>query len=164
MQLYKPDAAISEQINQWETMERITPIEATTMREATPQLQEFLDSEIGQLFSERLRTNHVYRELPFTYKIEASRFRKDWTGPVDDAVMQGIVDCLIQDGESYILLDYKSDQIVTTEVGQTPADVLRERYATQLNLYQEALEAILHIRISRKVIYAFALGETIDLV
>ncbi|WP_312067274.1 hypothetical protein, partial [Exiguobacterium sp.] len=71
---------------------------------------------------------------------------------------------LDSDGESYILLDYKSDQIVTTEVGQTPADVLRERYATQLNLYQEALEAILHIRISRKVIYAFALGETIDLV
>ena len=62
------------------------------------------------------------------------------------------------------MLDYKSDQIVTAEVGQTAADVLRDRYATQLNLYQEALEAILHIQISRKVIYAFALEETIDLV
>lgn len=164
MQLYEPDESISQQIDQWEATERITPIEATTMREATAQLQGFLDSEIGQLFSERLRTNHVYRELPFTYKIGASRFRKDWIGPVDDAVMQGIVDCLIQDEESYILLDYKSDQIVTTEVGQTPADVLRDRYATQLNLYQEALEAILHIQISRKVIYAFALEETIDLI
>ncbi|MCY1692031.1 PD-(D/E)XK nuclease family protein [Exiguobacterium sp. SL14] len=164
MQLYEPDEAIAQQIDQWEATERITPIEATTMREATAQLQGFLDSEIGQLFCGRLRANQVYRELPFTYKIEASRFRKDWTGPSDDAVMQGIVDCLIQDGESYILLDYKSDQIVTTEIGQTPADVLRERYATQLNLYQEALEAILHIQISRKVIYAFALNETIDLV
>ncbi|MGI1806318.1 helicase-exonuclease AddAB subunit AddA [Exiguobacterium sp. TDN 0502] len=163
MQLYLPDLPLLAQIDQWEKEERITQIEATTMREAAGQLQGFLNSDIGRLFSDRLRTHQVYRELPFTYKIKASRFRQDWAGPVDDAVMQGIVDCLIQDGETYILLDYKSDQIVETADEQSPADVLRERYATQLNLYQEALEAILRIRITRKVIYAFALEETIDI-
>ncbi|WP_449403809.1 hypothetical protein [Exiguobacterium artemiae] len=77
--------------------------------------------------------------------------------------MQGIVDCLIRDGDTYILLDYKSDQVFETTDNQNQAEVLRTRYATQLNLYQEALEAILHIRISRKLIYAFALHEVIEI-
>ena len=77
--------------------------------------------------------------------------------------MQGIVDCLIKDGEHYILLDYKSDQVFETTVDQTPDQILRERYATQLNLYQEALESILNISISRKLIYAFSLQQVIEI-
>jgi len=163
MQLYESGRPFEEQILDWEQTERISGLEAQTMREAIPELTTFLASDIGQLFEQRLLTGEVYRELPFTYKIDSARFRPDWHGPSDQAVMQGIVDCLIQDGDTYILLDYKSDQVFETTDDQNQAEVLRTRYATQLNLYQEALEAILNIRISRKLIYAFALHEVIEI-
>lgn len=163
MQLYEADLPLAEQITKWETGERISEQEALTMRDAQNQLETFLASSIGRLFEERLRTGDVYRELPFTYKIDASRFRTDWHGPVDQAVMQGIVDCLIRDGEDYILLDYKSDQVFEMGADQNPAQILRERYATQLNLYQEALESILNISISQKLIYAFSLQQVIEI-
>lgn len=163
MQLYEANRPLEEQITEWEQGERISALEAGTMREAVPELKAFLDSEIGQLFEQRLATGDVYRELPFTYKIDSVRFRPDWYGPSDQAVMQGIVDCLIRDGEEYILLDYKSDQVFETADSQDPHEMLRERYATQLNLYQEALEAILKITISKKLIYAFSLHELIEI-
>jgi len=163
MQLYESGRSFEEQILDWEQAERISSLEAQTMREAIPELTTFLASDTGQLFEQRLLAGEVYRELPFTYKIDSARFRSDWHGPSDQAVMQGIVDCLIRDGDTYILLDYKSDQVFETTDNQNQAEVLRTRYATQLNLYQEALEAILHIRISRKLIYAFALHEVIEI-
>ncbi|MDI3233972.1 helicase-exonuclease AddAB subunit AddA [Exiguobacterium antarcticum] len=163
MQLYEAGRTIEDQIVDWERTERISALEAGTMREAIPELTTFLSSAIGQLFEQRLATGDVYRELPFTYKIDSARFRKDWHGPSDQAVMQGIVDCLIQDGETYILLDYKSDQVFEAIDGQDQHHLLRERYATQLNLYQEALESILKITISQKLIYAFALHEVIEI-
>ncbi|WP_214854180.1 helicase-exonuclease AddAB subunit AddA [Exiguobacterium sp. s166] len=163
MQLYESGRPLEEQILDWQQAERVSDLEARTMREAMPELTMFFASEIGQLFEQRLVTGDVYRELPFTYKIDSARFRTDWHGPSDQAVMQGIVDCLIHDGETYILLDYKSDQVFETIDGQDQAEILRTRYATQLNLYQEALEAILDIQISRKLIYAFALQEVIEI-
>jgi len=132
------------------------------MRAALPQLEAFLASDIGRLFERNLKENRVYRELPFTYKIDARRFRDDWTGPSEYAVMQGIVDCLIEDDGSYILLDYKSDRVFQTPEGSTAEDVLKDRYRTQLVLYQEALESILGIKIDRRVIYAFELNATIE--
>jgi len=163
MQLYESGRPLEGQILDWQQAERISDLEAQTMQEAMPELTMFFASEIGRLFEQRLVTGDVYRELPFTYKIDSARFRTDWHGPSDQAVMQGIVDCLIRDGETYILLDYKSDQVFETTDGQDQAEMLRTRYATQLNLYQEALEAILHIQISRKLIYAFALQEVIEI-
>lgn len=163
MQLYEPGRSVDDQILEWEQAERISAVEARTMQDALPELTMFFSSEIGQLLEKRLKTGDVYRELPFTYKIDASRFRTDWHGPDDQAVMQGIVDCLIRDEETYILLDYKSDQVFEASAGQAQADILRERYAAQLNLYQEALEAILKIKISKKLIYAFALHEVIEI-
>lgn len=91
----------------------------------------------------------IRRELPFTIS------RVDEDG--DAQIVQGIIDCLFEDenGE-WMLLDYKTDRI-QSHFAEEPAltKELLDRYGVQLRVYSEAIESILHIKVSDKVLYLF---------
>ena len=53
-------------------------------------------------------------------------------------------------------MDYKTDKVKT-------AKELIERYKTQLDYYEEALTRIAGKRVKERLIYSFALEETIEL-
>lgn len=106
----------------------------------------FFATDIGQRFK---KAKTIRRELPFTIS------RVDEDG--DAQIVQGIIDCLFEDenGE-WILLDYKTDRI-QSHFAEGPAltKELLDRYDVQLRVYSEAIESILHIKVSDKVLYLF---------
>nr|WP_241774618.1 helicase-exonuclease AddAB subunit AddA [Lysinibacillus sp. FJAT-14222] len=104
----------------------------------------FFTTDIGHRFK---KAKTVRREMPFTIS------RVDEDG--DAQIVQGIIDCLFEDenGE-WVLLDYKTDRI-QSHFAEEPAltKELLGRYGVQLRVYSEAIESILQIKVSDKVLY-----------
>ncbi|MBR2178944.1 MAG: helicase-exonuclease AddAB subunit AddA [Selenomonadaceae bacterium] len=114
----------------------------------------FFKSKIGRRM---LASKEVYRELPFSRLIDASRFFPK----VDDKIfIQGIVDVLFRDGDDFVLIDYKTDRI--TNGDDVAAELIKEKYKLQIELYSEAIEAILHKSISEKYLYMLSGDVLID--
>lgn len=114
----------------------------------------FFETPIGKRFS---RARKLYREVPFTLNV------KDAVG--DSQIIQGIVDCLMEDETGrWVLLDYKTDKILPSfEEEEALAREMLKRYGVQLRIYAEAVEKILHIQVDEKVLYLFDAGKEIRL-
>ncbi len=105
----------------------------------------FFASEIGQRM---IHSDEIYRELPFSRLIEASRFFPN----VDDKIfIQGIVDVLFKDGDNFVLIDYKTDRIDNGDI--TAAGRMRDKYKLQIELYGEAIEAIVKRSVTERYLY-----------
>lgn len=114
-----------------------------------PEIERFYESEIADRL---MKATNIKREVPFTYA------REDAEG--DRQIIQGIVDCLFEEPDGWVLLDYKTDR--TRQI----ADVQKEmaaRYTVQLSVYQEAVEAILRVPIKQRLLYLFAAGEEVKI-
>ncbi|MFD1926919.1 helicase-exonuclease AddAB subunit AddA [Sporosarcina siberiensis] len=111
----------------------------------------FFTTEIA----ERLKNaEEVSRELPFTYAHDS--------GDGDYQILQGIADCLFQEDDGWVLLDYKTDRL-GNRFG-TDAEIeeeLQNRYGIQLNLYRNAIESIANIKIKEMVLYLFEGDKTV---
>lgn len=98
----------------------------------------------------------VSRELPFTYA------QSDAEG--DYQILQGIADCLFEEQDGWVLLDYKTDKVVGRYSSDEGVDVeMQQRYGIQLNLYKKAIEAILKIEIKEMVLYLFDGQRTVTI-
>ncbi|TCI25443.1 helicase-exonuclease AddAB subunit AddA [Exiguobacterium sp. SH5S4] len=163
-QLFEPTEPLDIQIDRWENNGMLGPIEAETARLALPEIESFFNSEIGRALSEALQAGRGWRELPFTYTVPAERVNPTATFTDEHVLIQGIIDCLFFDGETYVLLDYKSDSVLFTSASREEArQLLRDRYTVQLSLYREAIESIWNIQVGTTVIYSLELQETVVL-
>lgn len=114
----------------------------------------FCKSEVAKRMARAAVSEKLYREQPFVLGISA--FRLDANFPADETVLiQGIIDVFFEEDGQFILLDYKTDRV---EKGQQLVD----RYKAQMDYYEEALVAMKG-KVSEKIIYSFALGETVML-
>lgn len=140
-------AEIKEFIETLVGMEILSPDEGKAVK--VEELERFYESETAA----RLRSaKNIKREVPFTYA------KADEDG--DHQIIQGIVDCLFEEQDGWILLDYKTDRIshisdVNTEMA--------ERYGVQLTVYQEAVESILRIPIKERLLYLFAASHEVTI-
>lgn len=111
-------------------------------------IKSFFESELG----ERIRiSKRVFRELPFVYKTNEGIENNE-----EDFLVQGIVDCLFEEDEKFILVDYKTDKIDIQEGGIIPKE-----HEFQLKLYKRALEEIWGIEISEGYISFLRARENI---
>ncbi|MCR4749190.1 MAG: helicase-exonuclease AddAB subunit AddA [Lachnospiraceae bacterium] len=116
----------------------------------------FLISDLGRRMCMAAAEGRLKKEQPFVLGINADRLNKDY--PKEETVLiQGIIDAFFYEGDDIILMDYKTDAVKN---GQE----LTDRYSVQLEYYKEALETITGKKVIQKLIYSFALGETIELV
>lgn len=145
------DKAISDMVEkQFLTEEHSTYIEPAV-------LEQFFMSEIGQRL---LHAERVYRELPFSYGLPV----KDVYPHVDDAtadetvLIQGVIDCLFEDEQGFVLLDYKTDAVYGNQLAK-----IRERYALQIKLYAQAIEAIWQRPVHEKVLFLFDGGHILNM-
>ena len=108
----------------------------------------------------------VKRELAFTMAVPVSETYFN-TGDTDDTgvpggngsekvIIQGVIDCLIEEDDGYILIDYKTDYIPPGRTAETA-----KRYQGQLNLYGIAVERILKRPVKEKYLYFFAAGSEV---
>ena len=122
----------------------ITAEESAAMQKN--EIRKFFASE---LYS-RMQKAELYREMRFITE------RPVGTDEYDATVVQGVIDCVIDEGETLSVLDFKTDRVKDKQT-------LIERYEPQLNIYAEACEKLYAKPVKQKLIYSFALGEVIEL-
>ena len=113
------------------------------------EIARFFDSHIAERL---MNARSIKREVPFTYAKE--------DGDGDRQIIQGIVDCLFEEQDGWVLLDYKTDR------AEGIADLsleMNQRYGVQLTVYQEAVEAILQIPIKQRLLYLFSADKEVEI-
>ncbi|MBQ3104151.1 MAG: helicase-exonuclease AddAB subunit AddA [Oscillospiraceae bacterium] len=108
--------------------------------------------------AERIRrAETVLREYRFTLLIDAREY--DAAAVSDDKMMlQGVVDCCIEEEGGLTVIDFKTDRVdETTQLSRA------EHYRPQLEAYSTALERILEKKVKEKILYFFATGNAVKL-
>jgi ATP-dependent helicase/nuclease subunit A len=109
----------------------------------------FFATDIGQRM---LRAASVKREVPFSYGLLAGEVydQTEASTAGETILIQGVIDCLFEDEQGLVLVDYKTDSLngVSTEE-------MLSRYKVQIGLYSRAVEHIWKRTIAGKYIYYF---------
>ena len=130
---------------------RIRPEDAALVR--IKDLIRFLRSPLADRMEAAAGQGRLFREQPFVLGVSADRIGEGL--PEDETVMvQGIIDAFFFEGDSLVLVDYKTDRV-------RAADELVLRYQTQLDIYGEALESAYGAEPAEKILYSTALGREI---
>jgi ATP-dependent helicase/nuclease subunit A len=107
-----------------------------------------------------LQAEWVRREVPFSCTFPADRVYPDKSGMLgaEPILIQGVIDCLFQDAEGLVLLDYKTDKIYMKQW-----DKAADRHRFQLSLYAEAVERILGRKVDDCYVFFFDGGQAVKL-
>lgn len=130
-----------------EESRRLSPEYAQAVRER--KLLKFLRSEIAYRMWRAQRAGRLYREQPFVLGIDARRLKNDFPD-TETVLIQGIIDVFFEEEDGLVLLDYKTDSVsAMTE--------LWNRYETQLDYYQEAIQKLFGKNVKERILYSFHL-------
>lgn len=100
-----------------------------------------------------IQNKKLYRELPFMLKTEYKNLFDD--KDADESIfLQGVLDMLIVDGNSAVIVDYKYSK---------RPDYIKNRYQKQLDSYAQAVRQILKIDDVRKYVVSIADGAVIEM-
>lgn len=114
-------------------------------------IEKFLGSPLGHRMRQAQSRGSLYREQPFVLGIDARRLKGDF--PEGETVLiQGIIDVFFEEEDGLVLLDYKTDAVSSLQE-------LWNRYETQLDYYQEAIEKLFGKRVKERILYSFHLGR-----
>ncbi len=81
--------------------------------------------------------------------IDARRLKNDFPD-TETVLIQGIIDVFFEEEDGLVLLDYKTDSVsAMTE--------LWNRYETQLDYYQEAIQKLFGKNVKERILYSFHL-------
>ena len=118
----------------------------------------FVDSALGRRMRKAARSGCLYKEKQFVIGVPAEKITGKPTEGTEKTqiVVQGIIDAYFREGDTLILLDYKTDHL---KEGQE--EVLVERYKTQLLYYKDTLEQLTGLPVSETYLYSFALNKEI---
>ena len=113
----------------------------------------FLSSPLAYRMWRADREGRLYREQPFVLGIEAGRLG----GGLPDSetvLIQGIIDVFFAEEDGLVLLDYKTDSVKSGEE-------LWNRYETQMDYYQEALQKLMNLPVKERILYSFHLEKSV---
>ncbi|PAK40453.1 helicase-exonuclease AddAB subunit AddA [Peribacillus simplex] len=115
---------------------------------------DFFDSEIGQRMQ---RAESIRREVPFTMSLPAKEAYSDWAAGDEEVLIQGVIDCIFEDEQGLVLLDYKTDTITGRFASgyEGAKEILADRYRMQIQLYTRAVEAIMNKKVTGRYLFFF---------
>lgn len=103
----------------------------------------------------------VKRELPFYTEISSlnidNTLSKDVYGN-EKVRLQGIIDCIFEEDEKIVLLDYKTDYV---EYGKE-SEIL-DKYRIQIKYYKDAVEKITGKEVKESYLYLFGLNKEVKI-
>ncbi|WP_342041571.1 helicase-exonuclease AddAB subunit AddA [Bacillus sp. OTU2372] len=143
---------IVDQLNWMVTNELLTPEQSEVIDAKL--IAQFFTSPLGQRF---YKAKTVHREVPFTVSLPASKVYPDWNEGDESVFVQGIIDCILEDEDGLVLIDYKSDGITDRYKGgfQQAKVILEDRYKLQINLYTKAIEQIWKRNVVERYLFFF---------
>ncbi|PLT33826.1 helicase-exonuclease AddAB subunit AddA [Bacillus sp. V5-8f] len=114
----------------------------------------FFESEIGERLK---RADAIRREVPFTMAVPAHEAYNDWENGDEHILIQGVIDCIFEDEQGTVLLDYKTDTITGRFASgfEGAREILADRYRVQLKLYTRAIETILKKSVTESYLFFF---------
>ncbi|MCH1625821.1 helicase-exonuclease AddAB subunit AddA [Fredinandcohnia quinoae] len=151
---------IHEQIAKMVNQELLTPEQAGVID--IESVIGFFNTSIAQRM---MRAEEVCREVPFSVALPASVAYADWTDLQEENVLiQGVIDCIFEDEEGIVLIDYKTDTITGRFKGgfEEAKPVLEDRYRVQLELYSQAIEHIWKKPLKERYLYFFDGGYLLE--
>ncbi len=124
----------------------------------------------SKLFSDMLKAKKLYRELRFNCRLPATLFTEDEAkrGKLRDTgiLVQGVIDCLIEDGDGNLhLVDYKTDRLSREELADVnlAREKLNKKHALQLSYYAMAIKKMFGREPSTVSVYSMPLGKTVPI-
>ena len=81
----------------------------------------------------------------------------------EQIITQGIIDCYFEEGDGFILLDYKTNWIDSSKPFEEEAARLRETYAKQMEIYKDALHEATGKQVKEAYLYLFGAGVTVKI-
>ena len=114
----------------------------------------FFRSDLGQ---ELLSSVSLRREFKFSILEPASRYYPQ-EGEGEQVLFQGVVDCYYETLEGITVVDFKTDRVTKRTVAERA-----EHYRPQLEAYSRALAEITGKQVIRRVLWFFALNQSVDL-
>ena len=95
------------------------------------------------------------KAVSYTHLIDSTEVFPDSGVAGENILIQGIADCVIEESDGLVLVDYKTDHATKQQI--------KERYTPQLELYRRAIQEKLGKPIKECILYAISLGEDIKL-
>ena len=102
-----------------------------------------------------LQAPHMEREFHFSLLCEAGDFFPGAEG--EQVLLQGVVDCFLEDADGITVIDYKTDRVKTRAEAEARARV----YTGQLRAYAAALRRICQKPVKECLLYFLHAGETV---
>ena len=149
------DFAKSGAARQLETLTEkglLTPEQAAAVDVAA--LDRLLASPLGAEL--RAAGDGLLREYRFTLLVDAREYDPGASGE-DAILLQGVVDCCFETPEGLTVVDFKTDHVFSPPEIQERAG----HYRPQLEAYSLALERVLGKKVSRRILYFLAPGESV---
>ena len=110
----------------------------------------------SDLYGEIKKSPLLVREKRFNVLFSA----KELLGKEGEVLVQGVIDAFFENPDGTLtLLDFKTDR-VKKEDGE---EILSSRHGKQLRLYARAVEEVYEKKVSRLLIYSFALDKAIEI-
>ncbi|WP_078381491.1 helicase-exonuclease AddAB subunit AddA [Sutcliffiella halmapala] len=104
-----------------------------------------------------LLAEKVHREVPFSFALQGNEIGDKEELKEETVLVQGVIDCLLEDADGLVLIDYKTDAISTRFANgfKEAEPILRNRYIEQVTLYGTAVEKIWNKKLTAKYLYFF---------
>ncbi|GAA4858397.1 UvrD-helicase domain-containing protein [Paenibacillus vulneris] len=120
----------------------------------------FFRSDLGQRL---LQSKAVHREVPFSYGLPAREVYSgtDAASSEETILLQGVIDCVFEEADGLVLLDYKTDRLKGQ--GEKSLQAVRDRYQLQLDLYAQAISRIWRRPVTGKYIFLFDGAHILEL-
>ncbi|EST12890.1 helicase-exonuclease AddAB subunit AddA [Sporolactobacillus laevolacticus] len=126
-------------------------------------VEAFFQTTIGK---KMLSAVKITRECPFSLALGTNEVYSLWkrSKHQESVLVQGVIDCIIEDEDGLILLDYKTDHLSSRFATKDAAvEELKRRYQMQLGMYRRAIERIWKRKVAKVGLYAFDGGYFVDL-
>lgn len=103
-----------------------------------------------------ISADKLYREYKFISALDSKTMWAVDESTTDTVMLQGVVDCICINGDTCVIIDYKTDRCRDTQY-------LVDKYSGQLGLYEIAIKDLMGLKVNSKIIYSVHLGKEIYL-
>ena len=119
----------------------------------TAKIEAFFASD---LYRGLMAKNAVRREFKFSVLVPAAQyFPAAADAPEEKVLLQGVIDCLIDTPEGYVILDFKTDRVAENGIATRA-----EQYRPQLEAYALAVREVFGRPVKSCILYFFHTGST----
>ena len=134
-------------------LDRLTALGMFSKKEAQGVYVSALEMFFSSSFYKRMTASHnIMREKKFLTTLDELKLGagfEEYAGT--DACVQGIADCIFEEDDGFVIVDYKTDRF------NNESDM--DKYKTQLRIYKAAFDLILDKPVKSCYIYSFWLGK-----